>query len=128
MHHFEGKFSVYETLQLVLTLPACIKLRRPDDCRHTLREEVGMAYVDPRAATCYGDCSDSMPSSAASEDTLEINEADINVSRIQEAVHMLLRGVGEDISREGLRDTPKVSRSYGFGGTISATALREKRC
>lgn len=67
-----------------------------------------MAFVDPRAAAFYGDCSDSMPSSAASEDTLEIAEADVNVGRIQDAIHLLLRGLGEDVNREGLRDTPKV--------------------
>ena len=67
-----------------------------------------MAYVDPRAAAWLGDCGDSMPSSTASEDTLEIGEADVSLTRLQEAVRLLLGGIGEDISREGLRDTPKV--------------------
>ena len=70
-----------------------------------------MAFVDPRAAVCYGDCADSMPSSAASEDTLDIPDADINIGRLQDAVNLLLRGIGEDVKREGLRDTPKVSGS-----------------
>lgn len=73
-----------------------------------------MAYVDPRAAAFYGDCSDSMPSSAASEDTLELAETDINLNRIQDAVQLLLRGIGEDASREGLRDTPKVGSVAGL--------------
>lgn len=68
----------------------------------------GMAYVDARAALCYGDCGDSMPSSTASEDTLDINESDISIARLQDAVGTLLRGIGEDVEREGLRDTPKV--------------------
>lgn len=49
-----------------------------------------------------------MPSSAASEDTLETADAEINLARIQEAVHLLLRGIGEEVGREGLRETPKV--------------------
>ena len=67
-----------------------------------------MAFADPRAAAWLGDCGESMPSSAASEDTLEIGEADINLSRLQDAVHLILGGIGENVSREGLRDTPKV--------------------
>lgn len=67
-----------------------------------------MGLVDPRPTAFYGDCSDSMPSSAASEDTLEIAEAEISLGRLQDSVNLLLRGIGEDIDREGLRDTPKV--------------------
>lgn len=67
-----------------------------------------MAFVDPRAAAWLGDCGDSMPSSAASEDTLEIGEADVSLTRLHDAVHVLLGGIGEDLSREGLRNTPKV--------------------
>lgn len=68
-----------------------------------------MAFVDPRAAAWLGDCGDSMPSSTASEDTLEIGEADVSLVRLQNAVHSLLSGIGEDVCREGLRDTPKAS-------------------
>jgi len=67
-----------------------------------------VSYVDPRAAVCYGDCSESMPSSAASEDTLDLPEADISSARLQNAVSVLLQGIGEDVEREGLRDTPRV--------------------
>jgi len=67
-----------------------------------------MAYVDARAAICYGDCSESMPSSAASEDTLDIPESDISLARLQDAVSVLLQRIGEDTEREGLRDTPRV--------------------
>ena len=45
--------------------------------------------------------------SGASVTTADIYpEADL--LRLQSAVRVLLSGVGEDISREGLRDTPKV--------------------
>ena len=45
--------------------------------------------------------------SGASITTADIYpEADLH--RLQSAVRVLLSGVGEDISREGLRDTPKV--------------------
>ena len=45
--------------------------------------------------------------SGASVATADIYpEADL--LRLQSAVRVLLSGVGEDISREGLRDTPKV--------------------
>lgn len=36
-------------------------------------------------------------------------EADLQ--RLQSAVRVLLSGIGEDINREGLRDTPKVCTS-----------------
>ena len=45
--------------------------------------------------------------SAASVTTADLYpEADLH--RLQNAVSVLLSGVGEDISREGLQDTPKV--------------------
>lgn len=48
--------------------------------------------------------------SGASVTTADIYpEADL--LRLQNAVRVLLSGVGEDISREGLRDTPKVQYS-----------------
>ncbi len=48
--------------------------------------------------------------SGASVTTADIYpEADLH--RLQSAVRVLLSGVGEDISREGLQDTPKVRRN-----------------
>lgn len=56
----------------------------------------------------YGDCSDSLPSSSASEDAIEMPEQYVSTERLQSAVSLLLEGLGEDVLREGLRDTPKV--------------------
>ena len=48
--------------------------------------------------------------SGASVTTADIYpEADLQ--RLQSAVRVLLSGVGEDISREGLQDTPKVQHT-----------------
>ena len=33
--------------------------------------------------------------------------------RLQDAVRVLIQGLGEDAAREGLRDTPKVGACYG---------------
>lgn len=71
-------------------------------------EPVRMSLAACRDADLEADCSDTPPSSSASEDVVDIPEADISIPRLQSAVRLLLRGVGEDIDREGLRDTPKV--------------------
>ena len=49
----------------------------------------------------------SMDESASDVSTAVGN--DIDYQRLQEAVTLLLQGLGEDVSREGLLDTPKVS-------------------
>ena len=57
-----------------------------------------------------------MGASAVSTDDsgISTNTADVypeaDLERLQSAVRVLLSGVGEDISREGLRDTPKVQQ------------------
>ena len=59
-----------------------------------------------------------MGGSAASSQTDDCHSVDVadtvdqgvpyNIERVQEAVQTLICGIGEDIDREGLRDTPKV--------------------
>ena len=57
-----------------------------------------------------------MGASAVSTDDsgISTNTADVypeaDLERLQSAVRVLLSGVGEDITREGLRDTPKVQQ------------------
>ena len=58
------------------------------------------------------DCLDTPPSSAASDDAEEICDADLSFTRLQGAVRLLIEGIGEDIDREGLKDTPKVKQQY----------------
>ena len=65
-------------------------------------------------------------SAVSTEDSgASITTADIypeaDLLRLQSAVRVLLSGVGEDISREGLRDTPKVS-SDSSNPTTARTA------
>ena len=38
----------------------------------------------------------------------------VDQTKIEEAVRLLLEGIGEDVNREGLRDTPdRIARMYG---------------
>ena len=38
----------------------------------------------------------------------------VDQSKIKEAVELLLEGIGEDVGREGLRETPdRIARMYG---------------
>ena len=69
-----------------------------------------MDSIEPEADQ-DGDCLDTSPSSAASDDAEEICDADLSFTRLQRAVRLLLEGIGEDIDREGLRDTPKVNNN-----------------
>lgn len=41
--------------------------------------------------------------------TGQIRDKD-KLARMEQAVRVLIQGLGEDLSREGLRDTPKVRR------------------
>ena len=67
-----------------------------------------MDSIEPEAdQDC--DCLDTPPSSAASDDAEGICDADLSFTRLQGAVRLLLEGIGEDIDREGLRETPKVN-------------------
>ena len=68
-----------------------------------------MVLHDSHHMSVSGDCGESEPSSAASEDVLDLQEAFVNTERLRDSVSLLLNGLGEDVSREGLRDTPKVS-------------------
>ena len=44
-----------------------------------------------------------------SVDVIEtFTDSPVSPERLQEAVQALIAGVGEDVSRDGLRDTPKV--------------------
>ena len=57
------------------------------------------------------------PSAVSTDDSgASISTADIypeaDLHRLQSAVRVLLSGVGEDISREGLQDTPKVAQAW----------------
>ena len=37
----------------------------------------------------------------------------IDVKKVQEGVRMILEGIGEDVNREGLRETPeRIARMY----------------
>ncbi len=43
-----------------------------------------------------------------SVDVLSEPGTDVDLYKLQQAVQTLIAGIGEDIKREGLRDTPKV--------------------
>lgn len=74
-----------------------------------------------------GDCSESVPSSAASEDAIDLPEPFVNSEQLRDSVTLLLKGIGEDISREGLKDTPKVSKEDAcvFIAARQATLYKE---
>ena len=54
----------------------------------------------------------------------------VNQNKIKQAVRLLLEGIGEDLSREGLLDTPdRIARMYGeiFGGMEEDAGLQRRR-
>ena len=55
-----------------------------------------------------GSCLSSSSEMSAEDRISEVCD-DGSTERLQEAVRILIQGLGEDVSREGLRDTPKVS-------------------
>lgn len=52
------------------------------------------------------------------------------MERMQQAVRVLLQGLGEDVNREGLRDTPKVSDCWQrrAGGLDWPQACSKRMC
>ena len=74
-----------------------------------------MSVLPDRDQEYDADCTDSPPSSAASEDVVDMCEPELSLGRLKEAVQVLLHGIGEDAAREGLRDTPRVSRVSAGG-------------
>lgn len=53
-----------------------------------------------------------------SADAIEGCDPAVNLERLQDAVQALIAGVGEDVNRDGLRDTPKVRAAMRQTGVL----------
>lgn len=70
--------------------------------------QVGRLLLLVRLSMGAGSCLSSSSEMSAEDRISEVCD-DGSTERLQEAVRILIQGLGEDVSREGLRDTPKVS-------------------
>ena len=70
--------------------------------------QVGRLLLLVRFSMGAGSCLSSSSEMSAEDRNSEVCD-DGSAERLQEAVRILIQGLGEDVSREGLRDTPKVS-------------------
>ena len=99
------------------TLPGCTGTCRvgtleggyPCVAQHALgTPQVGRLLLLVRLSMGAGSCLSSSSEMSAEDRISEVCD-DGSTERLQEAVRILIQGLGEDVSREGLRDTPKVS-------------------
>ena len=81
----------------------------------------------PASVMGAGSCLSSSSEVSAEDRISEVCEEG-GAERLQDAVRVLIQGLGEDLAREGLRDTPKVgacqSHRFKVTGTDSANCMR----
>ena len=79
------------------------------EAQHALgTAQVGRLLLLVRLSMGAGSCLSSSSEMSAEDRISEVCDVG-STERLQEAVRILIQGLGEDVSREGLRDTPKVS-------------------